>query len=155
MININTLNNSKTLNKYLFTDLNLAFEEKQISGNRRNNDVAPGNDLLLDYDLNAIKNSIKNILFQNRYTSDLKVNLKNHIGENITELRATSIGEEIEKAIKTYETRIILRKIYIYTNIEQNSYNILMVVEFPNFSPSPINLYANFSNNGVFDFINT
>lgn len=155
MININTLNNSIAGKKYTFSDLNLSFEERKTSGNSRNSDVAPGNDLLIDYDINAIKNSITNILFQNRYTSDLKINLKSHIGEVVSELRANSIGEEIERAIINYEPRIKLKKIYIYTNIDQNSYNIIMIINTPNLTEPEITLYANFDNNGSFQFINS
>jgi phage baseplate assembly protein W len=155
MINISTLKNSDIGNGYVFSDLNLSFEEKQISGNKRNSDIAPGNDLVIDYDINAIKNSIQNILFQSRYTSDLNVNLKSHIGEPISELRATSIGEEIERAIITYDDRIKIQKIYIYTNYDQNSYNIAMVLNVPNFKQPQITIYANFDNNGIFQFINS
>lgn len=154
MININSLNNSSTGKKYTFSDLNLFFEEKQTSGNTRNSDVSPGNDLLIDYDLNAIKNSIQNILFQTRYTSDLNIDLKSHIGEVVSELRANTIGEEIERAIVNYEPRIVVKKIYIYANVDQNSYNIAMNISAPNFKEPQTTLYANFDNNGVFQFIN-
>lgn len=155
MINISSLKNNTTGNSYVFSDLDISFKQKQISGNNRNNDIAPGKDLVVDYDINAIKNSIQNILFQNRYTSDLKVNLKSYIGEVISELRATSIGEEIERAIATYEPRVRLKKIYIHTNTDENIYNIIMVINMTNFETSDITLYANFDNNGIFKFINS
>lgn len=155
MINITSLKNSDIGKGYIFSDLNLSFQEKQISGNKRNSDIAPGNDLVLDYDINAIKNSIQNILFQRRYTSDLKVNLKSYIGTPISDLRATSLGEDIERAIINYEPRIKIQKIYIYANIEKSFYNIAMIINVPNFKQPQITLYANFDNNGVFQFINS
>jgi phage baseplate assembly protein W len=154
MINISNLSSKNSGRNYVFADLNLNFSEKQISGNRKNNEISPGIDLVVDYNQEAIKNSIYNILFQKRYLTDLNVNLKKYIGEPISEFRAIAIGETIERAIFLYENRIKVQKIYMYANVDQSTYFISMVVRFVNFDNTFVTLNATFTQNGSFDFIN-
>lgn len=153
MLTISNLTSVKKATGHVFTDLNLDFQEKEVSGNRRNSDVVSGNDLVVDYDIEAIKNSIRNILFQKRYLSNMNINLKKYIGQTISEMRALSMGEEIEKAIYLYEPRIKAEKIYVGANIDQSTYYISMVVRILNFN-NVISLNASFDKNGVFHFIN-
>jgi phage baseplate assembly protein W len=153
MLTISNLTSVKKATGHVFTDLNLDFQEKEVSGNRRNSDVVSGNDLVVDYDIEAIKNSIRNILFQKRYLSNMNINLKKYIGQTISEMRALSMGEEIEKAIYLYEPRIKVEKIYVGVNIDQSTYYISMVVRILNFN-SVISLNASFDKTGIFHFIN-
>lgn len=154
MINITNLTSKNSGQDYVFSDLNLDFEQKQVSGNKKNNDVAPGIDVVIDYDEEAIKTSIYNILFQKRHLSDMNVNLKKFIGQPVSEFRAVAIGETIEKALFLYEPRIKVEKIYIVPNVDQSTYYISMVVRFVNFRKEPVNLNASLTRNGSFAFIN-
>jgi len=83
----------------------------------------------------------------------MNVNLKKYIGQTISEMRALSIGEEIEKAIYLFEPRIKVEKIYVGANIDQSTYYISMVVRILNFN-SVISLNASFDKTGIFNFIN-
>jgi phage baseplate assembly protein W len=154
MISISNLNNKKPGKSYIFSDLNLNFEEKRISGNVKNSDIAQGIDLVIDTDLNAIKNSITNLLFQRRFLSNLNINLNKHIGEPISEMRGIAIGDDIQKAIFLFEPRAKVQKIYIGTNTDQNLYYISINLIIVNFSQNVVTLNATFNNNGSFDFIN-
>lgn len=154
MINISNLSSKNSGRNYVFADLNLQFLQRQVSGNRRNNDISTGIDLVIDYDRQAVENSIYNILFQKRYLTEMDVNLKKYIGEPISEFRAVAIGETIERALFLYEPRITLEKLYIVPNVEQSSYYISMIVKFVNFNNSSVNLNASLTQNGTFTFIN-
>jgi len=48
MLTISNLTSIKKGTGYVFTDLNLDFQEKQVSGNRRNSDIVSGNDIVVD-----------------------------------------------------------------------------------------------------------
>ncbi len=154
MINITNLTSKKSGREYIFSDLDLNFQQKQISGNRKNNDIASGIDLVVSLDEEAIKNSIRNILFQKRYLSDFNINLKSYIGQNISELRGQLLGEQIEKGIALYEQRVKVEKIFIATNVDQNSYFISMILRPVNFKNQTILLNSTLDRNGTFTFIN-
>lgn len=154
MINISNLSSKNSGRNYVFSDLNLQFLQRQVSGNKRNSDISSGIDLVIDYDRQAVENSIYNILFQKRYLTEMDVNLQKYIGEPISEFRAVAIGETIERALFLYEPRITLEKLYIVPNIDQSTYYISMIVKFVNFNNSAINLNASLTQNGTFTFIN-
>lgn len=154
MINITNLSSKNSGRNYIFSDLNLQFLQKQVSGNKKNNDVSPGIDIVVDYDRQAIENSIYNILFQKRYLTEIDVNLKMYIGQPISEFRAIAIGETIERALFLYENRVSLEKLYISPNIDQSTYFISMIVRFINFNNSSVKLNASLTQNGSFTFIN-
>lgn len=154
MINITNLSSKNSGRNYVFSDLNLQFLQRQVSGNKRNTDISPGIDLVIDYDRQAVENSIYNILFQKRYLTEIDVNLKKYIGEPISEFRAIAIGETIERALFLYEPRLTLEKLYIVPNIDQSTYYISMIVKFVNFNNSAVNLNATLTQNGTFSFIN-
>ena len=153
MINISNLTSNKSGKKYLFSDLNLDFEEKQVSGNRRNNDIVSGNDLVVDYDDNAIKNSIRNIISQKRYLVPLNVNLKRYIGNVISQTNGEMLGEDIRVALATFESRVKVEKIFVVTDIDLSTYRITMLLTILNLN-SVIRLDATFDKLGNFNFEN-
>lgn len=126
--------------------------EQQVSGNHRNSDIVPGNDLVIDYDEEAIKNSIKNILFQRRFLVDLDINLRKYIGSPASINLGESLGEDIKRAISIYETRVSCDKIVVFVNLDQNLYVITMFIKMLNLNKN-IRLNANFTQDGSFDFV--
>jgi len=153
MINISNLTSFKSGRKFLFSDLNLEFQEKKVSGNNRNDDIVAGNDLVIDYDVPAIKNSIRNILTQKRYLVDMNVNLKQYIGSPASKINAELLGEDIRSAIAVYEPRVRVEKIIVSVNEDQNVYLIYMLVRILNFNDI-VRMDASFNRQGIFDFIN-
>jgi hypothetical protein len=153
MINISNLTSFKSGRKFLFSDLNLEFQEKKVSGNNRNSDIVAGNDLVIDYDVAAIKNSIRNILTQKRYLVDMNVNLKQYIGSPASQINAEMLGEDIRYAIAIYEPRVKVEKIIVSVNEDQNVYLIYMLVRILNFNDI-VRMDASFNKQGIFDFVN-
>jgi hypothetical protein len=154
MINISNFTSKKSTKKYIFSDLDLNFEQLKVSENKINNDFAPGNDLAISTDREAIKNSIKNLLFQTRYLTNININLKSYIGEPISEFRGLSIGEDIERILTLYENRVVVQKIIVGADIDNSRYLISMFLRFKNLGET-FNLYSTFNTNGNFEFINT
>lgn len=152
MINITNLSNTKTKG-YVFADLDLSFQEKKVSGNNRNSEIAPGNDLVIDYDEDAIKNSIRNLLVQRRYLSNAGTNLKQYIGEQTSSMNAIALGESIERSLALYEPRIKVQKIFVGTSPDESAYFITMAVKLLNFN-SIVTWNATFDRQGTFEFIN-
>lgn len=155
MINVTNLTSKSDGRNYVFSDLDLNFQQKQISGNRKNNDIASGIDVVVSLDAEAVKNSIRNLLFQKRYLTDFNINLKNYIGQNISKLRGQLLGEQIEKGIALYEPRAKVEKIFVATNEDQNSYYISMILRLVNFENKLILLNSTLDRNGSFTFINS
>ena len=155
MITISDLSSKKNGKAYTYSDLDLNFEEKKVSSNVRNSNIVNGNDLVISSDLAAIKNSIRNILSQKRHLSPkVGVNLKKYLGYPVSEMGANAIGEEIERAIALFESRVKAEKIIVRYNIDLMTYAIEIRVRLLNFSDSISILNATFSNNGEFIFVN-
>lgn len=155
MINITNLTSKSSGRNYVFSDLDLNFQQKQISGNRKSTDIASGIDVVVSLDAEAVKNSIRNLLFQKRYLTNFNINLKSYIGQNISTLRGQLLGEQIEKGIALYEPRAKVEKIFVATNEEENSYYISMVLRLINFENTLLLLNSTLDRNGTFTFINS
>lgn len=155
MITISNLSSKKSSKNYTYSDLDLNFEEKKVSSNIRNDNIVSGNDLVVATDIEAIKNSIRNILFQKRHlVPTVGVSLKKYIGQPISEMRAQSIGDDIERGITLFEPRVKVEKIVVRYNIDQMTYFIELRLKLVNFSESLTILSAAFNQQGEFTFIN-
>ena len=153
MIIINNLSNKKNQNTYTFSDINLDFNLKQVSNNRKNSDVVIGNDIIVDVDEAAIRNSIENILTQKRYlTPTFSVNLVSFIGQPLSDLGATALGNAIDTAIKLYEPRVTLQKILVAPDYDNFLYQIVIIIVMPNLNNNPIVINTSFTNTGDFIF---
>ena len=153
MIVINNLSNKINQNNYTFSDINLDFALKQVSNNRRNNDVVVGNDIIADVDERAILNSIENLLTQKRYlTPSFGVNLKNFIGQPLSDLGASALGNTIDTCIKLYEPRITLQKILVAPDYDNFLYQIAIIILMPNLNNKQVVINTSFNNTGDFTF---
>lgn len=95
---------------------------------------ADANDILVDNDLEAIKNSIRNIFTtrkgQKILTPEFGSSLEQYLFEPITEVYARAIGDDILTAIETYEPRIEVIKVLVLPNPDENQYNISVAYRF-------------------------
>ncbi len=98
----------------------------------------PGNDIEMDYDESAIKNSIQN-LFNTRpgqrflfptYGLDLHV----YLFEAVTEELGQIIGEKIVKSIETFEPRVTVASCIVVAKPEEHEYEITLIVQIPAFN---------------------
>lgn len=103
---------------FVYSDLDFNFELND------NNDI----DLL--YDVDAIKQSIRNIVLtiigeRSRYQQpEFGSRVYGFLGEKINNVTALEIGDEIENAIINYEERVTLINVDSEADIENNFYKV-------------------------------
>ena len=100
--------------------------------------VIKKNDIKVDYDLNAIKNSLNN-LFNTRpgqrfLFPNYGLNLSQFIFEPVTEYNGRLIGEKIVRSIQLFETRVTLKQCNVSLMPDENQYDINLILEFPVFN---------------------
>jgi phage baseplate assembly protein W len=93
-------------------------------------------DIVLDYDTQAIKNSIINIFNtspgERFLVPEFGSSVYRHIFEPITDFTAQIIGNTIYVDIKKWEPRVEVKNINVVGNIEEHEYDITLTLVFPN-----------------------
>jgi len=136
-INFNTLQDTSTNeDNYSYVDFYLDFSEDP-TGSAANfrSTIGNGRDIRVAYDLNAIRNSIRNLFntipgerfLLPEYGSDLR----RYIFEPVTETVSRQIGREVSDAIRKWEPRIRLLNIDIAGYEDRNEYVITLNVAIP------------------------
>jgi hypothetical protein len=153
-ITISNLSNKKGNNAYTFSDLHLDLAESKRSLNTRNAQVANGPDILADHDEQAIKNEIINLFTQIRYTNpQFGINLRQYIGQPLSDFGARSLGEDIDRVMNLFLTRARVKKILVAPDYNTDSYVIALILELPNFNKN-VMLNGKLDDRGKFEFVN-
>ena len=122
---------------FYYKDLHLDFAKSYQFSTTLNRKVE-GSDIQVDYDENAIKNSLRNLFNTRpgqRFLFPLYgINLNGYLFEAINEYNGQLIGEKIVKAIKTFEPRVTLRQCNVVAMPDDNQYEITIIVEIPIFN---------------------
>ena len=135
--NLQQLSDEYEIKKSVFSDLHLDFRKNGIYSEEIKQRI-DGNDVAVDYDESAIRNSLKN-LFNTRpgqrfLFPKYGLDLYQYLFEPISESIGQSIGERIVRAVELYEPRIKIRNCYVKCLSEDNQYDITLIVEFPTFN---------------------
>ena len=81
----------------------------------------------------AIARSIRNIVFtlpgEKFFDPNFGSDISQSLFENIDEISAVAIREEIEYSIKTYEPRVNLLEVESIPNFDNNEYNVVITYE--------------------------
>ena len=115
---------------YYYKDLHLDFAK---SGNFSTvlNKKIEGNDIEMDYDESAIKNSIRNMFNTKpgqRFLFPLYgLDLSQYLFEAVSEINGQMIGEKIVNAIDLYEPRVTVMQCKIVAKPDDNEYEITLV----------------------------
>lgn len=133
--------------KNVYTDLHLDIVIAKSIG--IGNTPSDSNDILVDNDLEAIKNSVRNIFStrkgQKLLTPEFGSSLEQYLFEPITEIYARAIGDDILTSLEKYEPRIEVLKVLVLPNPDQNQYNISVAYKFLEFKKeSVLNILAQF-----------
>lgn len=100
-----------------YKDLDLRFKTHPLFG-----DIRPVTDV------DAIKNSIRNILLTRRgekpFEPRFGSNVLDYLFENATDATKYSMGEEIRYSIEEHESRVKLQSIFIEDDIDNNAFFI-------------------------------
>jgi phage baseplate assembly protein W len=135
--NLQQLSDAYEIKKSVYSDLHLDFRKNGIYSEEIKQRIN-GNDVAVDYDESAIRNSLKN-LFNTRpgqrfLFPKYGLDLYQYLFEPISESIGQSIGERIVRAVELYEPRIKIRNCYVKCLSEDNQYDITLIVEFPTFN---------------------
>lgn len=123
--------------KYYFSDLHLDFKRESITS-RTSNTAILGTDIAMDYDVSAIKNSLRNLfntkpgqrfLFP-KYGLDLNI----YLFEQINERNAKAIGTAIVETIKLYEPRVEVQRCLVEAVPDDNVFEITLTLGIPSFN---------------------
>lgn len=116
----------------VYTDLHLDLNINRSIGIGTN--PVNSTDLVIDTDINAIKNSIRNILTTRKGQKILNpvfgCSLDQYLFLPLNDVYARAIGDEILSVIQTYEPRIEVLKIIVTPNINELQYEIKMFYRF-------------------------
>ncbi len=132
--NFNNLKSVASEKSYLYSDLHLDLQQQQVSGPGLENNYQ-GKDLLLDYDIQAINNSLVNLFNtipgQRFLIPDYGLNLLKYIGMPVSKEYGDLIGNDIISAITRWESRVTVTKIIVNALPEQNEYDIALALFIP------------------------
>ena len=102
-----------------FKDLSLSFKFNPLSG-----------DLISLKNENAIARAVRNIILTTPGEKVFAPEFGSHVGEilfeNISELTAASIKEEIENSLENYEPRVEIIEVNVNPNYNSNNFDVII-----------------------------
>ena len=111
-------------------------------------------DMKASYNLEAIYNSLFNIFTtmpgQKILNPTFGLNLNQFLFTAITDDNANEIGQLILKGIQRYEPRVVVRKIYVIPDPDQNTYQIGLRLDVPTLNITGIPLKGSLSESGYY-----
>lgn len=133
-INLTTLNTGDSQNStYRDLALDMAVEINVLSRNLyRSENVT---DIKMSKDEAAIQNSLINIFNtvpgQKLLTPEFGLDLRQYLFEPLSEDIAQNIGETIVSGLKAWEPRVIVQRVNITPDFDQNQYIISLYIAIP------------------------
>ena len=105
-----------------FKDIIMSFQANPLS-----------NDLIALKNANAIARSVKNIVFtlpgEKFFNEEFGSRITASLFENINDVTASIIVDEITESINTYEPRVDLTSVEAFPNFENNQFDVMIVYE--------------------------
>jgi phage baseplate assembly protein W len=121
---------------HIFKDWHFDFAKSSVYDTTLNRKIE-GNDVQVDYDEQAIRNSLRNLFNtkpgQRFLFPKYGLDLYQFLFEPITSGNARLIGEKIKRSIELYEPRIRLVTCDITPRADDNTYEIAVIVQLPAF----------------------
>lgn len=116
----------------VYTDLHLDLDLAKNIGLGLNNVISK--DILVDTDLVAIKNSIRNIFTTKKgekiLAPEFGCSLEQYLFNPVSDVYGRLIGQEILEAFEKYEPRVEVKKIKVLADPDQNQYEITVLYNF-------------------------
>ena len=105
-----------------FKDISMTFQANPLN-----------NDLIGLKNENAIARSVRNIVFtlpgEKFFDEDFGSNISQSLFENIDEISAAEIVDEIEQSLINYEPRINLLNVRAFPNFDNNQFDVTIIYE--------------------------
>jgi phage baseplate assembly protein W len=119
---------------FLYKDLSLDIDQTKLVSPGFTISI-PGVDIKASYDLAAIKNSLQN-LFSTKpgerfLFPEYGLDLQEFLFSPITELNGNIIGTKIFTTINNWEPRVIVSRVNVFTDPDNNQYLINIIIDVP------------------------
>ena len=105
-----------------FRDVSMSFKSNPLT-----------NDLIALKNENAIARSVKNIVFtlpgEKFFNENFGSRISKLLFENVDDLTASSIRDEIQRSIRNNEPRVKLRSVETFPNFEGNEFNVTITYD--------------------------
>lgn len=150
-----TLNNlPKNLNggkQYLYADLHLDLQGNYSIGNTLYQKPEI-NDFKLDYDINAIKNSLTNLFTttpgEKVLNPEFGMDLRKYLFDPATRDVAENIRDEMYRQITKFEPRVKIQTLNITVLEDVNEFDITLVINIPSLNIINVPLLGTLNNSG-------
>ena len=113
-----------------FKDISMTFQANPLN-----------NDLIGLKNENAIARSVRNIVFtlpgEKFFDEDFGSRISQSLFENIDEISAAEIADEIEQSLVNYEPRINLLNVRAFPNFDNNQFDVRIIYEIIGASVPP------------------
>lgn len=136
---------------YLYTDLHLDLEASDNINDflYQNPEIS---DLKLDYDINAITNSLYNLFTttpgEKILNPDYGMDFRQYLFSQATIEVAENIRDEIYRQVRTYEPRVKLTDVGITIMEDVNEFDISIYYNVPSLNITNISIFGTLANNG-------
>lgn len=121
-------------NQYVYCDLHLDLSMANNIGNGLN--AQSSNDITVDYDYHAIKNSLTNIFStrpgQKILNPAFGANLEQFLFDRVDNIRGKILGNTILENINSYEPRVSVQNVQVQPVPDKNLYYVLLVYQILN-----------------------
>ena len=105
-----------------FKDVSMTFQKHPLTS-----------DILALKNESAIARSVRNIVFtvpgEKFFDEDFGSRISQALFENINDISANIIKNEIESSLKIYEPRVNVREVEVRPNFDQNEFNVTIIYE--------------------------
>lgn len=132
--NLQKISDRVSPGKYLFQDLHLDIKKNGNFSKTLNEELSQ-NDIAVDYNELAIKNSLRNLFNTRpgqRFLFPLYgLDMYQYLFEAITETNARLIGQNIVRSIRQYEPRVQVLKCVVDMKPDDNMYEITLILSIP------------------------
>lgn len=150
---IDQLKARDTYSKPLYVDLKLDLQQSTVSDPRlESKDTTK--DIIASTDIEAIKNSLFNLFTtipgQKILNPIYGLNLIQFIFDEISDLKARSIGQLILNGINRFEPRLTVKKIFVIPDIDNQTYEIGLKLDVPSLNIDGISLKGVLSESGYY-----
>lgn len=150
---IKDLNRLPNNREYTYVDLELDLKIDYTKTNPLNN-FKEQRDIVADYDINAIKNSIFNIFTtipgQKILNPIFGINIFQFLFTGINDKNAQLLGETILRGITRFEPRVTVDRIDITPDIENQQYEVNLILSVPSLNIKGLEVKSTLAESGYY-----
>lgn len=157
MANVNIVfpKTSKVNNAYTYSDLHLNLSLQQLVTNEAAK-TSQQQDIVADYDLGAIRNSIVNLFLTSPgdkiLNPEFGMDLRDYLFMPTSNSVANLIKDVISRNINVFEPRVALQQLDVVPDYDNQQYTINMTINVPFLQNGTLNLSGTINSQGYATF---